>query len=357
MKRILALAALLGLLLPSARADFLRAERPREWRFPRDHASHAGYQTEWWYFTGRVRTKEGVRFGYELTFFRVGLREGSTPDSTASESEWRARDLIVAHLTVTDLREKEFHHHEKIQRAAAGLAGVSEERLDVWIGDWSAQQVEDRFVLRADAPEFGLRLTLEPQSDPVLHGEAGLSMKRSDGSQASHYYSLPRSSTRGQLRIGKRELDVRGNSWMDHEFFTGSTPAEGLGWDWFSANLDDGRDLMLYRVRHPDGDEYAFGTLMEGDSSRRLDMTGATWTPGSRWTSPTSGARYPVEWNIELPAESISLEVRALLDQQEVQAPRSVGFSYWEGYCDYRVRMGEAEIGGEGYAELTGYLP
>ena len=55
---------------------FENANRPYAFAFPRDHAAHFGYQTEWWYYTGHVVAQDGRRFGYELTFFRIGLRPG-----------------------------------------------------------------------------------------------------------------------------------------------------------------------------------------------------------------------------------------------------------------------------------------
>ena len=38
--------------------------------FPADHAAHPAYRTEWWYYTGHLRTPTGKRYGYQLTFFR-----------------------------------------------------------------------------------------------------------------------------------------------------------------------------------------------------------------------------------------------------------------------------------------------
>src|SRR3954454_20232700 len=40
--------------------------------FPRDHAAHPEYQTEWWYYTGHLKGG-GRSFGFELTFFQVGI--------------------------------------------------------------------------------------------------------------------------------------------------------------------------------------------------------------------------------------------------------------------------------------------
>jgi predicted secreted hydrolase len=347
-------ALMAGLVPPCAAAEFARADRPREWSFPRDHGSHPSYATEWWYFTGSLRDEDGDHLGFELTFFRVALR----PDSVASSSAWRARDLIIGHLAVTDVAGGRFHHDERVQRAAAGLAGAEVERFDVWIGDWRASQDGSVFRLRVESEQIELDLVLDPAKPPVLHGERGLSAKSQDGTAASHYYSMPRLRTRGRLAVAGRSSSVEGTTWMDHEFFTGSTPTDGLGWDWFSARLQDGRDLMLYRVRHPDGSTYRFGTLIEADgSSRVLDLTGLRLVPRETWTSEESLSRYPIAWRIEIPREKATIEVEALLPNQEIVATRSVGFAYWEGLSRYAGTWNEQPVSGEGYVELTGYAP
>jgi predicted secreted hydrolase len=331
--------------------QFAQSDRPRPWSFPRDHASHPEFATEWWYFTGRLSDPDGDRFGFELTFFRVALRS----EQIVSSSSWRTRDLIIAHATLSDLSARNFHHSEKVQRAATGLAGAETERFHVWADSWSAEQVDDGLSLRANAEDFDLTLELDPVGEAVLHGNGGLSLKCADGTQASYYYSVPRIATQGQLRVKGKECAVTGSTWMDHEFFTGPTPGDGLGWNWFSVNLDDGRDIMLYAVRHPDGEVFPFGTLNSNGTSRPLDMEDASFVPVRLWTSPTTGSSYPVSWRIALPREKIEFSVEAELDAQEIVADASVGFAYWEGYCSFRGLIQAQTVTGEGYVELTGY--
>jgi predicted secreted hydrolase len=151
-------------------------------------------------------------------------------------------------------------------------------------------------------------------------------------------------------------MPVEGVTWMDHEFFTGTTPVEGVGWDWFSIRLDDGRDVMLYTVRHPDGERYRFGTLVEADGrSRPLDLDGLQTEALEHWTSPDTRTRYPIAWRIELPAEDLRLMARATVAAQEMNAAQSVGFAYWEGLTDFEGTFGNQPVRGEGYVELTGY--
>jgi len=333
--------------------DFRRAEGPWNWDFPRDHAAHPRFGTEWWYFTGSLVDSHDHRFGYELTFFRVGLR----PRAVESESAWRAKDIVLAHFAVTEVDWERFHLRERTQRAAAGMAGADTTRMRVWVGDWVAQQRDDgTFHLRARQEGLGIDLELRMQRPPVLHGDDGLSYKTSDRSQASYYYSIPRLQTSGTLVLDGDPRPVSGMTWMDQEFFTGDSPREGFSWDWFSARLADGRDLMFFRVRRGNTVDVPVGTVVEADGSARpLDTSGATFTPGETWTSPWTGATYPVQWTVTFPAEDARLEIRALLDEQEVHAEQTVGFAYWEGLSRYEGTWNGDAVTGEGYVELTGY--
>src|SRR5205809_40241 len=72
--------------------------------FPRDHFEHTDFRTEWWYYTGNLRSAEGKRFGFELVFFRQGQRR----DPVENRSVWRIDDVYLAHLALTDIDGKRF---------------------------------------------------------------------------------------------------------------------------------------------------------------------------------------------------------------------------------------------------------
>ena len=99
------------------------------------------------------------------------------------------------------------------------------------------------------ADDIRFRLELTPLKPPVIHGEDGVSQKAAGAGKASHYVSFPRLEVRGQ--VNGRE--VQGTAWMDHEWFTHQLESAQVGWDWFSAQLDDGADVMLFQLRRRDG--------------------------------------------------------------------------------------------------------
>jgi predicted secreted hydrolase len=323
---------------------------------PRDHASHPDHKIEWWYYTGNLSTREGRRFGYQLTFFRVGVER-----QPVNPSRWAVRDLFMAHFAVTDLHGRRHRFAERLNRAGVGWAGAATDRYDVWNDDWRTTLDEaGRHRLRAsDRVEgIGIDLELEPGRPWIAHGEGGYSRKGSAPGNASHYYSITRLTTRGRVSVEGRSFDVEGLSWMDHEFGSSFLEATTAGWDWFSLQFDDGSDLMLYRLRTREGGAtpYSSGTIVLADGRASvLRASEFEVTPETFWVSPQSNTRYPVGWRLAIPTHDISVLVEATVHDQELRTPRSTGVTYWEGSVDARGLRGTRDIKGRGYLEMTGY--
>ena len=330
-----------------------QAELGYAWQFPRDHGSHPAYRIEWWYYTGNLAAGDGSRFGYQVTFFRVGVDQ-----VPVNPSRWAVRDLFMAHLAVTDIESGRQLMAERLDRAGVGWAGAQSDTLAVWNGDWAVELEGDAHRLVAVDQAFGVNLRLEAGRGVTLHGEGGLSRKGLARGNASQYYSMTRMPTSGQVRIDGVWKSVTGDSWMDHEFGTTFLEMSQVGWDWFSLQLDNGQDLMLFQLRHADGtsDPLSAGTWVE--PSGEASPFGArefTITPLRYWASRSSGAEYPVAWRIELPTWQIALEVEAVVDAQELHTDASTGVTYWEGAVVVRGLTAGQPVSGVGYLEMTGY--
>jgi predicted secreted hydrolase len=315
------------------------------YQFPRDHFEHPGFRTEWWYYTGNLWDDAGRRFGFELVFFRQAQRRGPSENRSA----WRIDDLYLAHLALTDVNGGRFRYHTRLNRAGPGIAGASFARRRVWNGNWSATWEGDAQVLEAVAEEFRFRLRLAPLKPPVIHGENGISRKAAGPGKASHYVSFTRLAVEGALD-GRA---VRGSAWMDHEWFTHQLEPDQAGWGWFSAQLDDGAELMLFRLRRLDGsvDPHSAGTYVDAAGrARHLRAADFALEPLDYWRSPRSGGRYPVRWRIRVPGLRIALECAAALQDQELAAEDAAGPTYWEGAVTY-----SGSTSGVGYLEMTGY--
>ncbi len=324
------------------------------YRFPRDHASHPDFQTEWWYYTGHLQSGDRW-FGYQLTFFRVGIDSTHAPGRSA----W-IRSVQFAHLALTDEVGRRFLFDQRVSRPALGLAGADTARYRVWVEDWSAVHDTDGVThrLTAATPAFGIDLRLRPDKPVVIHGERGVSQKSAGLGRASHYLSFTRLTTEGRVVLGRDTLAVHGRSWMDHEFGSSQLGPGQVGWDWFAIQLDDGTELMLYRLRRANGtiEPLSSGTWVERDgSARHLALAAYEVASTGAWKSPRSGGTYPSGWRVRVPSLALELELEPVLADQELVLEGPVGVRYWEGAVQIRGRREGRAVTGRGYVELTGY--
>ncbi|HEY3190659.1 MAG TPA: lipocalin-like domain-containing protein, partial [Solirubrobacteraceae bacterium] len=300
---------------------FTRVTAPRVFEFPRDHGAHPGYRMEWWYVTGNVHDAEGRPFGFQVTFFRIALAALPAPRTSA----WGTADVYMAHVALSDVATGRFRAVERFSRAAQGLAGAHVAPLRVWLDDWSLEGEDSAappgMRLRATTDAIGIDLALRSLKPIVLQGERGLSQKGPEAGNASYYYSLTRLRTAGTITVDGRAFAVEGASWMDREWGTSALGADQVGWDWFALQLDDGRDLMLYRLRRRDGslDPFSSGTLVARDgTTTRLRAADASVEVLATWRSPRDGRVYPARWRVTVPAEGLDLAVTPRMADQEL---------------------------------------
>ncbi|MFM9917794.1 MAG: lipocalin-like domain-containing protein [Rhizobacter sp.] len=339
--------------------------RPRPLVFPADHGSHPETRVEWWYVTGSVRpdveTASGGKpldstdtCGFQVTFFR-----SRTEVATDHPSRFAARQLVFAHAAVTDLKRGRLQHDQRIARAGFGIAEAAVGDTAVSLRDWSFARLAHgggsryRARVSSDTAGFDFDLRFDTTQPLLLQGDAGYSRKGPQPLQASHYYSQPQLAVSGTLtREGTRQ-SVRGSAWLDHEWSDSLLDPAAVGWDWIGMNLDDGGALTAFRLRGADGSTvHAGGSFRPvGGAVRNFAADEVRFMPGRIWISPSSQARYPVEWSVDTP--SGRFRVKALLDAQELDSRASTGSIYWEGLSEVQDEAGRRV--GRGYLEMTGY--
>ncbi len=354
MKSSALICVALFLHLHPATAQYHSALPRYHYEFPRDHFNHPDFQTEWWYYTGNVTSSEGRRFGFELTFFRQAVSW-----DPISHSSWDIRDLYLAHLALSDLDAGEFYHAERTNRAGPGIAGIDQSAQRIWNGNWQITWSGTDQTLRAINDRFSLTLLLHPEKPPVIHGENGVSQKAPGPGHASHYISFTRLKTSGTIVLHDKSIQVSGLAWMDHEFFTNQLEANQAGWDWFSLQLVDNSELMLFQIRRKDGsiDPFSAATFVDPrGKSQHLANSDFTLTPlGDTWKSPATSATYPVHWKISVPKLGLELDVDTSLKSQELTGQSKFVPNYWEGAISVLGHRGSVPLKGVGYLEMTGY--
>lgn len=362
-------ASLVAEAAPADIAGFAQVQPGTVPQFPRDHGPHDDYQTEWWYYTGNLQSENGEHFGYQLTFFRRAL----LPPGERAEraSAWATDQVYLAHFAVTDVAGGKHSAFEKLARGAGGVAGAQAEPFRVWLEDWSVtgegvsqasvdlatgatsyRKPPERLVAAAGDVRLDLRLT--DVKGPVLQGDRGYSQKGEEATNASIYYSLTRMAATGTVTARGETFVVSGLGWMDHEYSTSALGRDQVGWDWFSIQLDNDRELMVFQLRRADGsvDGFSSGTLVAADgSTQRLGAGDFSLQPTGKWRSPRTGAEYPSGWRLDIPSAELKLTIAPRLADQEM----NVSYTYWEGAVSVNGTMSAQTVSGSGYVELTGY--
>jgi predicted secreted hydrolase len=303
-------------------------------RLPADDRPHDDL-TEWWYYTGHLTGDSGAAYGFEVVFFQI--ERANVPV------------VYAAHAAITDHARGEFHYGEQTWTRDRPPAA-----FDLADGDWhiAGDGASDRVM--ATVKNYALDLQLTPTKPPVLHGEKGVISFGPVGD--SYYYSSTRMTIQGNLVDHGNRTSVTGEAWKDRQWGN-FLVVPGAGWDWYSLQLGDGTDLMLFVLRDVLGKASpSYGTLVHPDGTTETLSAGASVVKAiGAWTSPTTGTAYPSGWSISLPDKELRLSVRPVLLDQELDTRKSTGEIYWEGEVTAEGESHGKPIAGQGYVELTGY--
>jgi predicted secreted hydrolase len=328
--------------------EYLDVTQDYKVRFPQDLYYKKDYRVQWWYFTGHLFNESGREFGYELTFFVVNVQKRDY------KSRFGVNNLYISHFAISDVAGNKFYFNDDTDSGAYDFAGSKDNRLKVWVGKDILEGTVERMHIKAADKDKAVDLELIPTKPVVLNGENGYSRKSKDSPLISSVYlSYSNLKTEGRLEIGNKVFNVKGKSWFDREISSRGLGEKQAGWDWFAIQLDDKSELMLYILRNKDGsiDRYSSGTFIYQDGKyRRLSKNEFTVKDLAYYKSENTGARYPSQWKINIPAENLILKITPLIEDQEVLAYNSTGNYYWEGTCKV-----EGTEKGRAYVEMTGY--
>jgi predicted secreted hydrolase len=327
-------------------ASYAQVTPGKRFVFPDDHGPHDAFRIEWWYITANLKDAQGQNFGVQWTLFRNALPRTS---ATMSDNKgWSNRNLWMGHAAVTSA--KQHYATERYARGGVEQAGVTVAPFSAWIDDWSLSSESSGenpladMRLKASGAQFNYDLHLTSSKPLVLQGEQGFSRKSEEG-QASYYYSQPFFDADGSVTIDGKTYQVTGSAWLDREWSSQPLTPNQTGWDWFSVHLEDGAQLMLYRMRQKQGEPYLTGTWINADGSTELlagkdiALTPTDFTEVQRHKMPT-------RWSVKVPGKGLDIVTTAL----NPNAWMNLRIPYWEG----PVTLSGSHAG-IGYLEMTGY--
>ncbi len=332
--------------LPAVKENQPAAQLPPV-HFPQDEGAHNNL-TEWWYYTGHFNATDASgkehHYGFELVFFQ------------ALRSDLPA--IYPAHFAISDITRNEFHYDQRRTTDYNGSIpdGKSTKGIDVHVGDWSVQGLNGHDHLVAQMKDYAIKLDLVGTKPATLHNGNGLITYGLGG--FSYYYSRTHMAVSGTVLDHGQQLRVTGQSWMDHQWGNFLTLGGG-GWDWYSIQLNNNTEMMLYFIRDATGAVIStyIGYIDANGKDTVIPANALHSTVLDTWTSPTTGITYPSGWRLEMndPRLRASLVVKPALKNQELVVSNTTGNIYWEGAVSIDGQINSRSATGQGYVELTGY--
>ncbi|WP_323123347.1 carotenoid 1,2-hydratase [Burkholderia alba] len=320
-------------------ATFASAVTPQIF-IPQDQSPHNSSTKEWWYYTGHLSGTDPQgkvhNYGYELTFFKTG----ALPPPLANG--------YVANFAVTDLTKNTYQSDERIivQPNVLPKGGG----FDIQMLDWSMSGLNNNNTMRAafSNQSYSLTLNLTSSTQAVLHGDGGVIPY--GPFDTSKYYSYTNLQTTGTIIDHGVPITVTGTSWHDHQWFN----ADGQvgGWDWFSVQLDNGTQYMVYLIRDITGAiVQKVGTQVNKDGSyAALDSRLLGDTALGTWTSPVTLQTYSSGWLLMVPNGQLTIQPQKV-NQEVLSLPPEP--RYWEGASTVSGVIDGIPVKGVGYTEIT----
>lgn len=305
-------------------------------QLPKDEAPHQDPQ-EWWYFVGHLRGTDAAGhvhcYGFEYVTFQL-LAVAPVP-------------VYFGDFAITDLTNGTFQY--SVQQDSYPVPNTPN-RFALHTGDWTMSGGSGKDTLHAALPGYTLDLQLQTTKPAALHGDHGVIPYGPLGT--SDYYSYTSLLAGGTIVDHGVPVNVAGVSWMDHQWGAFNL-ASGAGWDWFSVQLTNGQQYMLYFIRDTSGAiVQTLGTKVDlGGKTTNLDPASITETTTGSWTSPATGITYGSGWKVNLPGGSFTITPH--LVDQELDLLSTQGVAYWEGDVTVQGTIGGSPVSGVGYTEIN----
>ncbi len=296
--------------------------------FPRDESPHEN-KMEWWYYNGLLEDEDSRKYSFHFTIFQLnGLLK-----------------QMVSHVSLTD---HQTNQHYTVQQSSGGTFSKPEAHgYNFAFDDWLMVGGMDNDHLRVSTEHFGFNLRLKSVKEPVLHGLDGKLELDTYGS--SYYYSRTRLLVTGMLKLGDSSKYIEGNSWFDHQWGDFSTTL--LKWNWFSLQLGQSKEIMLYQLTDQVGmPVLSTGTFIDHDWKTVLDGSEFSLKPQKKWTSDETGIEFPVSWELRIPHLGMDLTINSLTKDSEFDARTTTYNVYWEGAVSVK-----GTHRGHGFMEMAGY--
>ena len=306
-----------------------------EFSFPDDEGYHY-VSKEWWYINGHLTDENDRTYGYMVSFFNNGL--------------------FITSITV-DGHNKYYEVSELYSNF-----NIARGKLDLQFGENRLYQMPDKpfeYRLEIYTEDFQLFLDLKAEKPPMTTGIIPIE------NGYSYYYSITDLNTTGHFIVNENNMVVMGKSWLDRQWGDWDKPA---GWEWFSIQLENGMEIMAYKIFDRDTKYPTTKILSIIDSNNR--MKSYNWTGemynfrveySDYWKSDISGKVYSIGWDLFVPPKNIHLSILPSFNNQEINylTDEPIPDKYierahfWEGRCRVYGEVNGMQVCGNAYVEST----
>ncbi len=352
---------------------------------------HESARVEWWYVNAHVTAADGRPFSLFAAFFVVDTSDPKDNQKQYSHFiTWALTDVDGQRYfpeTLLDARSPEMAvaeldggHGPRDQRLAQALrevvaagriplpdrllaAGTCMPRNRLAIdfnGNRLTKTPDGAYDLELGSHDgrTGCRLRLTLDTPVVRHGDDGI--VRGLNGESMFYYFSPKCRVDGRVMVDGDWMDVaEGSGWYDHEFGDNQRAGHGyqatVGWNWLSAQLDNGSGITAYDLFDRDDTSRSHGrwVIVVTASGERFAYDEFTFTPSESWTSTRTFNQYPTRYRLEVPRAGIALDVDAVMPGQEIVTVISPP-GFWEGRVDVRGTIRGVPVTGPGFVERSG---
>ncbi|KAI8176559.1 hypothetical protein K4K48_008711 [Colletotrichum sp. SAR 10_66] len=202
-------------------------------------------------------------------------------------------------------------------------------------------------------PEDGVEFDLNFSTSAPILLNGGLGFFESRNTTV-YEWSMPAGVTRGWIAVNGTRLAVdpaRSLTWYDRQW--GGAPP---GWSWFELHLEN-PDQTAYDVPmsvwvwEEAGAAAGLATIRDGRDVQKLVPVTSLVPSNRTYTSPSSGAVYPLDWTLEL-GDATRLSISSVRPDQEMVAEGGLLPTY-EGFVTVSgVHQGNQTVEGYGLVEL-----
>jgi len=315
-------------------------------KFPKDEQAHDNI-IEWWYFNGNLKDGKGNQYAFMDCLFKVDINRVKIPFLKSP-----FKKSYFSHSLLSDIKNNSFFS-EVNPLSIVSIDSFSKQLLFVnytnpSLAGYTNYTIENLKKSKYHIKTKNIDLTLTSTKKPLLEGGKGfIDLKP----EKTYYYSLTNLQTEGQIKIKNKWIDVKGKSWMDHQWADVSYKKDNVKWTWFSIQLRNNMELVCFEYDNGKKKTY-LASISYPNNTQKYFSEVKFKSLGRKWKSKKTGTIYPLSWEIKIPEEKIILKAKSLINNQEVNFGT---INYFEGPLNIEGQIDKKKIRGEGFMELVGY--